>query len=234
MCYLKVLLDYPPPSGHTAHTQNGRSNNGQQGHEEYRHPTPASSLALQGGVLPHLPRPALALPDDVREAAPEPGPADAEVNVVVLTLEVLVQPPAVLAGAAQQSVPHPPPVPLIEAPTSSVTPVREPGGGFRDLRENEILSQLKKVVSNLICAIGHRPDNSSSLQSLFEGTFSFTATFRRSTVGRSHPSSSAGVPTSVTSTPSSVTSAPSPSSPSTTSSSRVDNTDQDKNEEEGE
>ena len=229
---MKVLLNYPPPGGHTAHTQNGRSNNGQQDHEEYRHPAPASSLALQCGVLPHLPRPALALPDDVREVAPEPGPAHAEVDVVVLTLEVRVEPSAVLAGAAQQSVRHPPPVPLIKAPTSSVTPVREPGGGFRDLRENEVVSQLKKVVSNLIRAIGNRPNNSSSLQSLFKGTFSFTATFGRSTVGGSNPSSPAGV-TSVTSTPSSETSAPSPASPSTTSSG-VDKTDQDYDEEEGE
>ena len=69
-----------------------------------------------------------------------PVPVIAPANVVSLTPEVGVQPGAVVIVATQHPVIHPPPVPVLEPPVSSMAPVGKPA------------CRLAKLISNKCCS----------------------------------------------------------------------------------
>ena len=117
-----------------------------QHNEQEDHPSPPSSsssislyqyksiLAAQLIIVPDLPRSALTGSGYPEIVSPEPTAIDVEVNFVVLALEGVIKPTAVVGGPAEQAVSTPPAVPVIKPPGSG-GPQCKFGGGFSNLEE---------------------------------------------------------------------------------------------------
>merc|ERR1719250_285092 len=122
-------------------------------HSDQGSPEPGD-LALQFSVIPLHATSAITLPHNSCKVSPIPGTHRAEVQLIVLALQVSVKPGAVIVIPTEMPILLPPPVPVIEAPPT-VGPVSKPGCGF----------------PNLVRSISHSSYNCCLLQLAFHRGF---------------------------------------------------------------
>ena len=115
-----VFLSETAADSTDEHTESDKGNDAVENYHAHR-PT---GLTLQLVVVPVHPIIAQTFSNNSGKVSSEPGPTGTDVQLVVLTEQVPVQPAAVLCSPAQHPVPHPPVIALIKPPPS-VSPLQE-------------------------------------------------------------------------------------------------------------